>query len=77
MLAKKGMIMELENNGKYLVDEVHNIKGVDFVVLFSLERNTFHIAQEIIKNNKPTYNFLDNENSLKIATLIDNIQNKD
>lgn len=76
MLAKKGMILKLNNEEKYLVDEVHNIKGADFVVLLSLSKKTFHIAKEILENDKLSYKFLDDEKSQIIATLIDERNHK-
>lgn len=71
MIAKKGMVLKLNNDEKYLVDDVHNIKGVDIVVLLSLSKHTFHIAKEVMEDNKLNYEFLNDEKSQKVAMLID------
>jgi hypothetical protein len=73
MIARKGMIMEMADQQRYLVDDVKTINGKDYVVLFSLEDKAFLIATEEVVNNKPKYNFLSQEEAIKVAEEIDKI----
>ncbi|MBQ7352204.1 MAG: hypothetical protein IJW59_05055 [Clostridia bacterium] len=73
MIAKRGMIMEMDNQQRFLVDDVKNINGVDYVVFYSLENKGFYIATEVVENKKPKYKFLEDAESIKIAEAIDKI----
>lgn len=74
MVAKKGLIMEMGEAGKLLVEDICVVKGVEYIVFYSVTNNMFAIATEEMVNGEPQYNFLDQEQAVKVAKEIDKLK---
>ena len=72
MIAEKGMIMEMEGQ-RFVVDDIHNINGIDYIVFYAVDTVSFHIATEEVVDGAPEYHFLDKKEAIKIAEEIDKL----
>ncbi|MBQ4558573.1 MAG: hypothetical protein IJA61_04295 [Clostridia bacterium] len=77
MVVKKGSVVRLANGKNYLVDDIKTINGIEYIVFMDLQEATFHIGMEEQKGNNLAYNFLNQEDSIRIAKEIDKIDHKD
>jgi len=76
MVAKKGMLMDMGEGRSFLVDDIKKVNGQDYIVFFSMTDKAYLIGQEVIENGRPRYKILNKEESIRIATEIDNLSNK-
>ena len=77
MYTKKGMIVKMEDQQTYIVDDVKVVDNKEYVILYSTEKIAFYLATESIVDGQVQYNFLEQEEAVKIAEQIDKMDHLD
>jgi hypothetical protein len=76
MVTNKNMVITMGNGTQLLVNDIQVINGVEYIVFYAQAEGIFLIATEEVQDNKVKYNFLNKEESLRIAKEIDNLKHK-
>ena len=77
MYTKKGMIVKMEDQQTYIVDDVKVVDNKEYIILYSTEKIAFYLATESVVDGQVQYNFIEKEEAVKIAEQIDKMDHLD